>query len=107
MHVFRTPSGQEIHGMFPSPQKIGASPYQQHPNFPGRRVYTSGIHDVIATHDIPERRMNESYLSCLPKVKKRGYTQMEIKEATQNRIDKISKLHNSNSDGHPGIGRIR
>ena len=104
MHVFRTPSGQEIHGMFPQPRQIGGSAYEQHPQFPGRRVYTSGIGDVIDRHDIPERKMFENYL---PKTRSRGHSRREITEATVSRIDEIKKRNSSFSGGHPGIGRVR
>jgi len=103
VHVFRTPSGQEIHGMFPQ-AGIGQSPYEQHPHFPGKRVYTSGISDVIATHKLPERHMFESYL---PTPKKRGYSKKEIQEATMNRINAITKINEGSYDTHPGLGRIR
>ena len=57
MHVFGTPSGQEVHGLFPQSSEIGGAAYEQHPNFPGKRVHTSGIFDVITKHDIPEKDM--------------------------------------------------
>ena len=105
IHVFRTPSGQEIHGMFPQSQQIGAAPYEQHPNFPGRRVYTSGISDVISTHGIPEKTgMVEQYL---PRTKQRGHSRKEIKEATMSRIDAIRNRNSGSFDGHPGLGRVR
>ena len=66
MHVFKTPSGQEIHGMFPQDRGIGGSPYEQHPQFPGKRVFQSGIFDVIDHHDLPEKHMGMSLESHLP-----------------------------------------
>jgi hypothetical protein len=103
MHVFTTPSGQEIHGMFPQPNEFGASAYEQHPHFPGKRVFQSGIFDVIDHHDLPER-LRESYL---PTPKKRGYSKKEIQEATMNRISSIGKMNHGSSDTHPGFGRIQ
>jgi len=106
MHVFRTPSGQEIHGLFPQPRQIGGSAYDQHPLFPGQRVGSSRIDDVIVRHSIPERSgMVESYL---PKnyTKSRGYSRKEIQEATQDRIKKITRSNAKISDSHPGTGRI-
>ena len=54
LHAFSTPSGGTVHALFPQPSEIGGKAYEQHPNFPGRRVYQSGVNDVIGTHSIPE-----------------------------------------------------
>ena len=89
----------------PQSQQIRAAPYEQHPNFPGRRVYTSGISDVISTHGIPEKTgMVEQYL---PRTKQRGHSRKEIKEATMSRIDAIRNRNSGSFDGHPGLGRVR
>jgi len=105
MHVFSTPSGQEVHGMFPQPQQIGGSAYEQHPQFPGRRVHTSGIGDVIANHGIPEKKMFEGYGYGKSKKKKKNYSQKEIQEATVNRIKSI-KTGKGGFDPHPGMSRF-
>jgi hypothetical protein len=89
--------------MFPQPNEFGASAYEQHPHFPGKRVFQSGIFDVIDQHDLPER-LRESYL---PTPKKRGYSKKEIQEATMNRISSIGKMNHGSSDTHPGFGRIQ
>ncbi len=56
VHEFSTPSGEVVHGLFPQP-RIGGQAYDQHPHFPGKRVYESGINSVIAKHKIPEERI--------------------------------------------------
>jgi hypothetical protein len=102
MHVFDTPTGEQVHAMFPQPREIGGSAYEQHPHFPGKRVYTSGIGDVIANHDIPERNMFEGHGYGK---KKKNYSQKEIQEATVNRIKSIGS-GNGGFDAHPGMSRF-
>ena len=103
MHVFNTPSGEKVHGMFAQPNDFGASAYEQHPHFPGKRVFQSGIFDVIDHHDLPEKRMFEGF----DRNRNRGYSKKEIQEATMNRINNIGKIDHGTSETHPGIGRIR
>jgi hypothetical protein len=105
VHAFRTPSGQEIHGMFPQ-AGIGQSPYEQHPHFPGKRIYQSRIFDVINHHDLPERSMFEGYDYDKKNKKKKNYSKKEIQEATVNRIKNIGKSDSNFFESHPGLGRI-
>ena len=105
MHVFNTPTGQKVHGMFPQPREIGGSAYEQHPQFPGKRVYTSGITDVIAKHDIPEKNMVEGYGYGKKKKENKNYSQKEIQEATVNRIKNIGS-GKGGFDSHPGVSRF-
>ena len=104
MHVFNTPTGQKVHGMFPQPREIGGSAYEQHPQFPGKRVYTSGIADVITKHDIPEKNMVEGY-GPKNKKKQKNYSKKQIQEATVNRIKNIGS-GKGGFNSHPGLSRF-
>jgi hypothetical protein len=113
MHVFNTPSGEKVHGMFAQPNDFGASAYEQHPHFPGKRVFQSGIFDVIDHHDLPERNTGMRFEGHgygkkrydKKKNKKKNYSQKEIQEATVNRIKNIGS-GKGGFDSHPGMSRF-
>ena len=115
MHVFNTPSGEKVHGMFAQPNDFGASAYEQHPHFPGKRVFQSGIFDVIDHHDLPERNTGmrfEGHGYNKKKKKKnkplrenKVFSQKEIQEATMNRIKNIGS-GGKGFESHPGVSRF-
>tara|TARA_Y100001938_G_C7743130_1_gene260309 strand:- start:59 stop:478 length:420 start_codon:yes stop_codon:yes gene_type:complete len=57
LHVFKTPTGDTVHALFPQPSQIGGQAYVQHQNFLGRRVYQSGVGDVIRRYGLPEEKL--------------------------------------------------
>lgn len=107
IHKFEDASGNHIHGLFPQAEKIGDDPYEQHPQFPGTQVYSSGIGDVISHYNIPEKGMNEGWKKRGYSNKKKSYSKNELSEAAMVRIGNISKMNRSAMENHPGIDRIR
>ena len=107
IHEFEVPSGEPMHGMFPQSKQMGDNPYKQHPQFPGKRVYSSGIGDVISHYNIPEEDMSEGWKKSGYSKKKKSYSKKELSEAAVARINSISKLNKPIMENHPGIDRIR
>ena len=100
VHEFTGPGGEEAHGVFSTRgRELGRLPYEPHPHFPGKRVLSGQMSDVIGNYGIPEEGVNES------RIPKRNYTAQELQEAALNRIKMIGKTQKS-YNAHPGQDRI-